>query len=54
VRDALLILLSSKETQTLKPTAGKLQLRDEILQRVNSLLSAGQARNAYFTEFVVQ
>jgi len=54
VRDALLILLSSKETQNLKPTAGKLQLRDEILQRINSLLSTGQARNAYFTEFVVQ
>ena len=54
VRDALLILLSSKETQTLKPTAGKLQLRDEILQRINALLSTGQARNAYFTEFVVQ
>ena len=54
VRDAILILLSSKDTQTLKPTAGKLQLRDEILQRINSLLSSGQARNAYFTEFVVQ
>jgi len=54
VRDALLILLSSKETQNLKPTAGKLQLRDEILQRINALLSTGQARNAYFTEFVVQ
>ena len=54
VRDALLILLSSKETQSLKPTAGKLQLRDEILQRINALLSTGQARNAYFTEFVVQ
>jgi len=54
VRDAILILLSSRDAQSLKPTAGKMQLRDEILQRVNSLLSAGQARNAYFTEFVVQ
>jgi flagellar protein FliL len=54
VRDAVLILLSSKEAQMLKPTAGKLQLRDEILQRINSLLAVGQARNAYFTEFVVQ
>ena len=54
VRDAILILLSGKDTQTLKPTAGKLQLWDEILQRINSLLSSGQARNAYFTEFVVQ
>jgi flagellar FliL protein len=54
VRDAILILLSSKDAQTLKPTAGKLQLRDEILQRINALLATGQARNAYFTEFVVQ
>ena len=54
VRDAVLLLLSSKETQMLKPTAGKLQLRDEILLRINALLSNGQAKNAYFTEFVVQ
>jgi flagellar protein FliL len=54
VRDAVLILLSSKETQMLKPTAGKLQLRDEILLRINALLANGQAKNAYFTEFVVQ
>jgi flagellar FliL protein len=54
VRDAILMLLSSKDAQTLKPTAGKLQLRDEILQRINALLATGQARNAYFTEFVVQ
>ena len=49
-----LVGLVAKEAQALKPTAGKLQLRDEILQRINSLLANGQARNAYFTEFVVQ
>lgn len=54
VRDSLLVLLSSKESTALKPATGKLQLRDEILQRVNSLLAAGKARNVYFTEFVVQ
>jgi flagellar FliL protein len=54
VRDAILLLLSSKDSQVLKPTSGKLQLRDEIIQRINSLLTKGQARNAYFTEFVVQ
>jgi flagellar protein FliL len=54
VRDAVLLLLSSKEAQMLKPTAGKLQLRDEILLRINALLANGQAKNAYFTEFVVQ
>ena len=45
VRDAILILLTSKESQSLKPTAGKLQLRDEILQRINSLMASGQARH---------
>ena len=54
VRDSILLLLSSKDAQSLKPTAGKLQLRDEMLQRINSLMANGQARNAYFTEFVVQ
>jgi flagellar FliL protein len=54
VRDSLLVLLSSKESVTLKPATGKLQLRDEILQRINSLLASGKARNVYFTEFVVQ
>lgn len=54
VRDSLLVLLSSKESAALRPATGKLQLRDEILQRVNSLLAAGKARNVYFTEFVVQ
>jgi flagellar FliL protein len=54
IRDAILILLTSKDSQSLRPAAGKLQLRDEILQRVNPLLSSGEAKNAYFTEFVVQ
>lgn len=54
IRDAILILLTSKDSQSLRPAAGKLQLRDEILQRVNPLLSTGEAKNAYFTEFVVQ
>jgi flagellar FliL protein len=54
IRDAILILLTSKDSQSLRPAAGKLQLRDEILQRVNPLLATGEAKNAYFTEFVVQ
>lgn len=54
VRDAILVLLSAKDSPAIKSTAGKMQLRDEILARINSLLAAGQARNAYFTEFVVQ
>jgi flagellar FliL protein len=54
VRDAVLILLSSKESSNLRTTQGKFQLRDEITQRVNNALPRSEVRTVYFTEFVVQ
>ncbi len=54
VRDAVLILLSSKESANLRTTQGKFQLRDEITQRVNNALPRAGVRTVYFTEFVVQ
>jgi flagellar FliL protein len=54
VRDPILILLSSKEAETLRGAQGKLQLRDEIRQRINAVLPNGGVRTVYFTEFVVQ
>lgn len=54
VRDAVLILLTSKDAASLRSPQGKFQLREEITQRVNSLLPKGGIRSAYFTEFVVQ
>lgn len=53
-RDAILVLLSSKEAAAVRSTQGKLQLREEILQRVNALLPKGGARGVYFTDFIVQ
>lgn len=54
VRDAVLILLSSKESASLRTTQGKFQLRDEITQRVNNALPRSGVKTVYFTEFVVQ
>lgn len=54
VRDTILILLSSKDTTSLRTPQGKFQLRDELTQRVNAVLPKGGVRSAYFTEFVVQ
>nr|MBI3612610.1 flagellar basal body-associated FliL family protein [Nitrospirota bacterium] len=54
VRDAILILLTSKDVASLRTTQGKFQLRDEIVNRVNSALPKNGVRTAYFTEFVVQ
>jgi len=54
VRDAILILLSSKDAASLRTTQGKFQLRDEIASRVNSALPRTGVKTVYFTEFVVQ
>jgi flagellar FliL protein len=54
IRDTVLVLLSSKDVNTVRTPQGKFQLRDEITQRVNGLLPKPGVRSAYFTDFVVQ
>jgi len=54
IRDSLLILLSSKEYASIRTVEGKMELRDEILQRLNTVLKKGVVRTAYFTDFVAQ
>lgn len=54
IRDALLLLLSSKEFANIRTVEGKMELRDEILQRVNALFRSSKVKMAYFTDFVTQ
>lgn len=54
IRDALLLLLSSKEFANIRTIEGKMELRDEILQRVNGVYKNNKVKMAYFTEFVTQ
>jgi len=54
VRDTILVLLTSKDSASIRSTQGKFQLRDEITQRINSILPKPSVRTVYFTEFVVQ
>ena len=54
LRDSILVLLTSKDSMSIRTTQGKFQLRDEITQRVNSLMRKPAVRTAYFTDFVVQ
>lgn len=54
VRDNILLLLSSKGFSDVRTSDGKYILREEILERLNSILVTGQVNNVYFTEFVVQ
>lgn len=54
IRDSMLILLSSKDFESIRTVEGKMQLRDEIIHRINTLLDGRLVKTAYFTEFVSQ
>ena len=54
LRDTILILLSSKSFKEISTMEGKLELKQELLLRVNQILSEAIVRRIYFTEFVVQ
>jgi flagellar FliL protein len=54
VRDSILMILPSKRFADISPMAGKIALRDEILETLNGFLTQGEISNIYFKEFVVQ
>jgi len=54
IRDAILLLVGNKTFAELSDLQGKLQLRAEIIARLNKLLTTGKVKGIYFTEFVVQ
>lgn len=53
-RDAILLLLTEKTADQVLTLDGKVELRTELLARVNQALEDIKVRNLYFTEFVVQ
>ncbi|MCP4716317.1 MAG: flagellar basal body protein FliL [Deltaproteobacteria bacterium] len=54
VKDAVLMLLSTRTYDDIKSSQGKLVLKEELLMRLNTYLQAGVIKNIYFTSFVVQ
>lgn len=54
LRDAILLLLTSKSFEDISKLEGKLQLKNELIARINQILSGAGIRALYFTEFVVQ
>ncbi len=54
IKDAILLLIGNKTFAELSDLQGRLQLRAELLNRVNSLLLVGKVKRIYFTDFVVQ
>lgn len=54
LRDTIITLVSSKSVESLTSPEGKMQLKDELLLRVNMALGKDAVKSIYFTEFVMQ
>ena len=54
VRDAILLLLSSKTFEDLRTMDRKIHLRNELVERLNQAIGQNKVYKDYFTEFVVQ
>jgi len=54
LRDAILLLLTSKSFEDINRPEGKLRLKNELLVRIHQILPGAGIRMLYFTEFVVQ
>ncbi|MFP4083512.1 MAG: flagellar basal body-associated protein FliL [Desulfonatronovibrio sp.] len=54
VRDSIILLLSSKSYTELDSMDKKVQLRNEIVERLNQFIGQGKVVHVYFSEFVVQ
>ncbi len=54
IRDSIILLVGNKTFAELNDLQGKLQLRAEIIARLNKILTKGKVKGIYFTEFVVQ
>ena len=54
IRDAVIVLLSSRQLADITDYEGKSLLKEDILMRTNDLLESGEVKSVLFTEFVVQ
>lgn len=54
IRDAIILLLSSKSVKDLTPAKGKVLLKNEIAARLNQILGAPRVVRIFFTDFMIQ
>jgi len=54
IKDAILLLVGNKTFGELQDLQGKIQLRAELINRLNSIVIKGKVKRIYFTDFVVQ
>lgn len=54
IRHDILLLLAGLSSDDLATLEGKIKLRHQMLNHINSQLTRGRVKNIYFSEFVVQ
>ena len=54
INDAIIMVLSSKTVEEVLSPEGKMELRLELIRKLNDLLGEESVKNIYFTQFVVQ
>ena len=54
IRDSIITLLSSKTYADLAPAESKLELKNEIVNRLNQILGGPKVTRVFFTEMVIQ
>jgi len=54
IRDLIIRILSSKTVEEIQTAKGKEKLKEEIKRKINEILTSGEIRHVYFTEFVIQ
>lgn len=51
VRDAVIVLLSSRSYRELREAEGMAKLRTDLMRSINAILSSGKVKEIYFTQF---
>ena len=54
LRDIIIATLAAKTSESVRTPEGKEALKQELKERINSVLAKGQIARVYFTEFAVQ
>ena len=54
IKDIVVSVLASKMYDEISSTQGKVALKQELMRRLNTIMSGGRVTDIYITEFVVQ
>ena len=54
LRDRIIRILSSKTLEEISSKKGKSKVETQIMDTLNSMISDGEIKGIYFTEFVIQ